>query len=283
MSYYSSTDFLQLQPTPDIEPVLLVDPDQIKDAISVLLYYKETIDVNVVGWFYWIDHLIFHTLLKNVQKNIAGDVAELGIAYGKSAIAISNYKRKSDNLYLFDISQDFADSANANIQKYGSPDNIHWRVQDSYSMTSDDIKVQNKLRFLHIDGSHEHTPVLKDILNFSQHMADNGVIVLDDFNDAEYIGVQSAVIHFLLENREWVMFATGNNKAYLCKRKFYNFYALSLLDQLEKIKLASGLGLCFMLREVIDFNVVLFNSRHGSQSAQYCRENLNKQIPYTST
>ena len=275
MASHSSNDLLPAQ--------YVSEPDfiQIRDVVMNLSYYKDIVDVNVVGWFYWIDHVIFHELLKNVQKDITGDIAELGTANGKSAIAISNYKRQSDNLYLFDISQEFAESANTNIIHYGTPHNIHWHVQDSYSMTSDDIKV-NKLRFMHIDGAHEHTPVLKDILNFSQHVADNGVMVLDDFNDPEYIGVQSAVIHFLLENQKWVMFANGQNKAYLCKREFYNFYALSLLDQLEKIKSGCGLNFSFNLREVIDCNVVLFNSR-GAQTAQFCRENLNKKLSYTST
>jgi hypothetical protein len=276
MASYSSTDFLE------IRPVIEVEPDPISDALKNLLYYQFTIDHNVVGWFYWIDHLIFHQLLTRTQKHIVGDVAELGIANGKSAIAISNYKRKSDNFYLFDISQEFADSAAANIAVYGTDINLQWRVQDSFTLSSESFSFKNKLRFVHIDGAHEHVPVLKDIMNFSEHVADDGVIVLDDYNDPEYPGVHSAAIQFLLENTHWVIFVIGQNKAYLCKREFYNFYALSILDNLEMIGIGCDLGFSFNLREVLDFNVIIVNSR-GSQTAQFVRENLNKQISYTST
>ncbi len=63
--------------------------------------YKEVIDKEVEGWFYPKDIIITYGILKELQKP-KGDVCEIGVAYGKSAIAISQFIG-NNNFYLYDI------------------------------------------------------------------------------------------------------------------------------------------------------------------------------------
>ena len=66
-----------------------------------LSHFKQVIDKEVEGWFYPKDIIITYGILKELQRP-KGDVCEIGVAYGKSAIMISQFKDES-NFYLYDI------------------------------------------------------------------------------------------------------------------------------------------------------------------------------------
>ena len=130
-------------------------------------------------------------------------------------------------------------------------------------MCSSDLK---PLKLLHIDGCHEHSAVLSDLMLFSNYMDDRGIIVLDDFQDQEYPGVNSAAFEFSLSNanyKNWRVIAIADNKAYLCQKKYQEFYQKKLVDYIEKAKqqynvpFAMHLG----LRELLDINVLMCDSR----------------------
>ena len=66
-----------------------------------LYNFKTVVDKEVEGWFYPKDIIITYGILKELQKP-KGDVCEIGVAYGKSAIAISQFIG-NNNFYLYDI------------------------------------------------------------------------------------------------------------------------------------------------------------------------------------
>ena len=180
-----------------------------------LYNFKNVVDKEVEGWFYPKDIIIIYGILNELQKPI-GDICEIGVAYGKSAIMISQFKG-DNNFYLYDIFPEEARViAEKNISKFGNGNNLIWRLEDTTELSSDDVFFQNSLRFLHIDGCHEHSAVLSDLMLFSNKMKDDGIIVLDDFQDQEYPGVNSAAFQFSLMNsnyKNWRVFAIGDNKA----------------------------------------------------------------------
>ena len=100
--------------------------------------YKEVIDKEVEGWFYPKDIIITYGILKELQKP-KGDVCEIGVAYGKSAIAISQFIG-NNNFYLYDIfSESDKEKATSNITKFGNPNNLIWRLEDTTELKFDDI------------------------------------------------------------------------------------------------------------------------------------------------
>jgi len=227
-----------------------------------LIHFQEAVDKSVVGWFYFYDNIIIHELMKTVQKEIEGDVCEIGVAYGKSAIALSNYKRDADKLHLYEIfPEDTRAIAENNIKKYGTFGNVEWRIQDTTKLKFEDVIFDKPLRILHIDGCHEHIAVFRDMKLFSQKMAPDGVMILDDFNDAEYPGVNSGCMEFLCSGTEWRIFAVGQNKAYLCRKDYYEFYVKSLVTTLSDNGTKLNIKFNFCLRQMFDVNALLCCSR----------------------
>lgn len=231
-----------------------------------LYNFKNVVDKEVEGWFYPKDIIIVYGILNEIQQ-ITGDICEIGVAYGKSAIMISQFKGNS-KFYLYDIfSEKDRIIAENNIKKFGNASNLEWRLEDTTKIKLDELKFDTELRFLHIDGCHEHSAVLNDLLLFSSKMSDKGIIAVDDFQDQEYPGVNSAVFQFCLsdENKEkWIVFAIGDNKAYMCKQKHQEIYQTRLVDYVVKsqnnynvpFKMIMG------LREILYNNAILCDSRN---------------------
>lgn len=230
--------------------------------VDNLLYFQQTVEDKVRGWFFVYDHALFHMIMRDLQQDVQGDVCEIGVAFGRSAIAVSNYRRQGDTMYLFDhFKEEERQEAENNITKYGTYTDVDWRLGDTTVLTPDTLDIK-PIRFLHIDGSHEHGAVYKDLCNFSTKMADGGVIVMDDYNDQEYPGVNSGTLQFLFENPDWVLFVIGQNKGYLCQRKHYDKYVNGVLIQMESYN-KFGLQFAPRLRGVNDLNVLLCCSREG--------------------
>jgi cephalosporin hydroxylase len=248
--------------------------------IQNLTYFQNVVEKNVRGWLFPFDHGIIQMILNNLQQDVTGDICEIGVAYGRSAIALSNYRREGDSLYLYDLCIDVPkEESSANINRYGTGRDIIWRVGDTMDLTEKDIEFNYPLRLLHVDGSHEHDAVLKDLTNFSPKVHKEGVIVMDDYNDPEYPGVTSAILQFVFENPEWVIFAIGQNKAYLCQRDSADKYTHGLVVFME---LYEKMGLKYgpRLRGLNGRNVLLCCSREP-YDIQKVKANINVPVSLT--
>lgn len=232
-----------------------------------LSHYKNVIDKEVEGWFYPKDIIITYGLLTEIQSDtFGGSVCEIGVAYGKSAIAISQFRGRS-KFYLYDIFDDSAKQiAEKNIAKFGNANDLIWRLQDTTQLKPETVEFETPIRFLHIDGCHEHSAVLSDLMLFSNFMTDDGIIVLDDFQDQEFPGVNSAAFEFSLSKsnwKNWRVFAIGDNKAYMCQKKYVEHYQKSLVDYIVRAKERYSVPFTMNmgLRELLDINVLMCDSR----------------------
>ena len=234
-----------------------------------LTVFKNIIDKEVEGWFYPIDIIMFYAILKNIQptKKVEGDICEIGVAYGKSAICLSQFKNDNDKFYLYDIFEDnIKQKAQENISKFGSDLNLEFRIENTMDLNVDSISFDRPLRLLHIDGCHEHSAVLNDLTVFSEKMHRFGVIVLDDYNDYEYPGVNSAAAEYTLSkyNRNnWRIFAIGDNKAYLCRKEILLQYQSAMIDSFIQFSPTVPFPLPMGVREMHDVNVLMCDSRNG--------------------
>lgn len=247
-----------------------------------LTWYRDVVDKEVEGWFYPIDIIVMYGILKEIQKHVPGDVCEIGVAYGKSAIAISNFKERIDNFYLYDIfPNEVYEKCLSNIKKFGTNEHLIWRIQDTTELQHGTKIFDRPLRFLHIDGCHEHSAVLGDLQFFSQYMTEGGVIVLDDFNDYEYPGVNSAAIEFSLakyNEKNWRVFAIGDNKAYMCQKKNVFTYQslLSMFMKNAEKNLNVPFPLPLGLREMMDINVLMCDSREDWELSKIIKKIYDK-------
>jgi hypothetical protein len=250
--------------------------------LEYLTYFKETVDKNVEGWFYPIDIVMMYGVLNHLQKDKQGCLCEIGVAHGKSAIMISMF-RNGEKFYLYDIfSEEARVKAEQNIYNYGNARDLIWKLQDTTNLKYDDLDYED-IKLLHIDGCHEHPAVLSDLILFSNKMADGGIIVVDDYNDYEYPGVNAGTVEFMLSKsnyKNWRVFAVGDNKAYLCERKYHKQYQLQLVDYIEHAKSNYNvpLKIRYGIRQVCDVNVLLCDSRMDWSKETVIENLFNKPI-----
>lgn len=240
------------------------------DFKEYLSFYRDIVDKEVAGYFYPIDIVMMYAILQYLQKNIYGDICEIGIAEGKSAISLSNFKNNNDNLYLYDIfSEKNVLNVKNNLKKFGKYDSIVLRLQDSTKLRVEDLQFNQPLKLLHIDGCHEHEAVLSDLTVFGQHVHDDGIIMVDDYNDYEYPGVNAATIEFSLSKynfKNWRVFAIGDNKAYLClksRQKQYQEMMINFMCNIFNTHPNKPFHIKMGLRQLMDINVLLCDSREN--------------------
>jgi hypothetical protein len=73
-------------------------------------------------------------------------------------------------------------------------------------------------RLLSVDAGHSQEAVLRDLNLAGCLIADGGVVIVDDFGfhvDSDWMGVNTAVYHFVLEQTRLVPFLYADNKLYL--------------------------------------------------------------------
>lgn len=231
-------------------------PQEIQEILG---YYREQVNESVQGWFYEPDICLMSQILKwQMELGIEGNICEIGVYHGKSAILLSMIRQSSEKLFLLDIfPEDMEKTAKENIETYGSEENLVWMRMSTLDIGSDDVKHMQPLRLLHIDGSHAHRSVLHELQVFTPFLhQENPVIVVDDFNDPEFPGVSSALFQFLLSDvgNHLAIFAVGQNKAYLCKR--------GLMSAYQKMVLSFGVNWAPKLSNVLQDRVLLLLSRY---------------------
>ena len=156
---------------------------------------------------------------------------------GKSLSFLCLMASPSEKVYGVDIYDggDYADTLNVILNVTGNENSAVLIQENSLHITLDDLakQVKGPLRFLHIDGGHLFNDVLSDLEKFSQLMSPLGVIALDDYYDRAYPGICAAVHSFLIRDNfvNFVPFAIGQNKIYLCNPSVANHYQLQLLTK----------------------------------------------------
>ncbi len=164
---------------------------------------------DVPGWFRSVDQLVFEWILEaQSAAGIRGDLAELGVYEGKSAIHMAKFLRDGESLTVCDLFEDVKVAA-------GVPDII--RV--AYSSLSQDTFERNYLafhrelpvivrgrsdtiedhveagscRFVHIDASHLYDDVRRDIGAVRRLLGPGGVVAFDDYRTEHTLGTAAAV------------------------------------------------------------------------------------------
>lgn len=193
--------------------------------------YKNQVEPEVKGWFY--DHdLIMFWLLDFIQKEAGwrGDLCELGVYEGRSAIGLGALARPGESLFCFDLFHEVSQAVvESNIRRF-CPD-LDGRLgciqRDLPSMRAAPPEVApGSLRFLHIDAVHDHPGVLNDLRNFAPLLTPEAVIVLDDCFDPDWPGVATAMTEFCLSEmgRHIRPFSASRSKMYLCARPLVEVY-----------------------------------------------------------
>lgn len=188
------------------------------------------------GWFYPFD-MVTIAQLDHIQSamGLNGFLCEVGVYKGKSLVLLSHLAKQGERLFGFDLFPDnLLEETTSALSNYGSQVEHELIVSDTSSLTTEFLrsKFTDGLRILHIDAGHEYHEVLHQMMMFAQYVKEGGIIIMDDYQDREFPGIEAAVLAFseIDRPRRFVPFYSGANKIYLCEFSFASKYQEWLLN-----------------------------------------------------
>ena len=197
------------------------------------LYYSDRID----GWMYQTTALAMMELLwVQEEAGLAGNIAEIGVHHGCSALALVAAARPNETVIAIDL----FDRQELNVDDSGAgsltafQDHLRYLFPEAQVRTvaksSTEIRGAEKehglaaLRFFSIDGGHTRALTLNDLDIADASIAPHGIAVLDDVFNANWPGVASGLFAFLGRGADLAPFAIFPNKVFLCRSAFRDFY-----------------------------------------------------------
>lgn len=218
-------------------------------------------DNDLEGWFLPGDMVSF-VIIDAIHSDykVQGSICEVGVFKGKSLSFLSHLIKENEKLLGYDLfMDDHYDCTELALKNHGN--NIHYELikVNTIDLKYDDIKHKlqdNTLRILHIDAGHEYHEVMQSLILFAPFVDDQGVIIMDDFQDREFHGVAAAVLDFceIDRPRRFVPFFSGQNKIYLSIRTMASFYQKKLIEN-------KSINVSCRLSVVRDFSILKGFSR----------------------
>ncbi|WP_328671059.1 class I SAM-dependent methyltransferase [Streptomyces sp. NBC_00328] len=209
---------------------------------------------DVPGWFPVLDQMLFTWFLERQKAaGIRGDLLEVGVYMGKSAILLGHHRQPGEGYTVCDLFEgDAPDGANraestksysaltqrAFEENYLSFHDELPRVLPGPSSRVPDEVEPRSCRFVHIDASHLYEHVYGDIGAAHDLLRPDGVVVLDDFRSEHTPGVSIATWEAVL-NR-------GLRPICLSTQKLYGTWGDSSAVQEELLSMARGREDCHL-------------------------------------
>lgn len=188
---------------------------------------------NVAGWLG--DGAISITLAMNFWQRahrLGGDVAEIGVHHGRFFIVLKNTCAADELAFAIDVFGDQhlnpdgsgrGDRAifEANLAQHSDNKGVVTLQKDSLSLRAADLSHGGGLpniRLFSVDGSHTSEHTLNDLRIASESLAPGGVVILDDYLNPAWPGVQEGFHKFMFENRSrFAVLGYGDNKMIICR------------------------------------------------------------------
>ena len=171
----------------------------------------------VPGWFAALDQLLFGWHLEwQSSLGVSGDLVELGVYKGKSAILIGAHLQPGETFIVCDLFGRPASAADIGAgasQFYqdrlcrqdfeanylGFLETLPQIVEGPSSTILQHVQ-PGTARFVHIDAAHRYSNVRQDISSARTMLCPGGIVVLDDFRTAHTPGVAAAVWGAVLQD-----------------------------------------------------------------------------------
>ncbi|WP_298982895.1 class I SAM-dependent methyltransferase [uncultured Roseibium sp.] len=167
--------------------------------------------------------LMAYILNRMLENNIRGDVLELGVMEGKSAVLFAMALKPKETLHLVDMRlsttrdqllQYIAETTDNEI----GIDRLKLDARFSHELREDLSTLRGKYRLIHIDAGHGHTDVYRDLALADELLDREGVVIADDFFALGRPDVTEAVYEYVFANpASFRIFLVGFNKALLCR------------------------------------------------------------------
>jgi hypothetical protein len=189
---------------------------------EVTRYLDETHSVE--GWFFPIDAYLFG-FIDDLQRRegIRGNLFEIGVHHGKTAMFLARCVRDSELLGACDVfeqqelNRDRSGEGSREIFLRNMANHpVRLFAKESARLTPEDTTME--CRFVHIDGGHRPEDVVNDLLVAERALLPEGVIALDDAFNPNWPGVSEGFYRFVSTHPDtFVPLLIGGNKVLLTR------------------------------------------------------------------
>jgi hypothetical protein len=175
-----------------------------------------------------MDVAAFRLLLDETAVHLSGgDLAEMGVYQGRSAVLLGSYLQSGEVLTVIDLfGVEPGDAANCRENREQYAELTRKQFEDAYraihgvlpvvvqdfSSAITDRASHGTHRFVHIDASHLYEHVVGDIAAARTLLKTDGVVVLDDYQSGHTPGVAAAA---------WQAVSAGLHPFLLTQAKMY--------------------------------------------------------------
>lgn len=171
------------------------------------------------------------------ENNIEGSIAEIGVHHGLFFIMLNSMSRSGFKSWAIDVFEN--QELNIDNSGKGSEEKFleNLRKYDRYrggnvnilrcdSTTTDLSKlIDTPIRILSIDGGHTCEHTIADLKSSQKIIHPEGVVIVDDIVNHQWLGVIEGCIIFLQSRPTLVPFAISRKKLFMCNLTYLNNYS----------------------------------------------------------
>ena len=164
----------------------------------------------IEGWFSFDAALVFMAYNNALRESgVTGDVLEIGVYHGLSAIAVASLRGEGGRFHVVDLFEDQQERNvsqagighrglfEANLRRfYPNLDFVRVLPHASSDVTLNDF-APGTFSFCHIDGGHSREETFNDLSLCTGLLKPGGLVAVDDYFNASFPGVAEGCIQFL--------------------------------------------------------------------------------------
>ncbi|WP_205934924.1 class I SAM-dependent methyltransferase [Rhizobium leguminosarum] len=178
--------------------------------------------------------------LQTTNPEISGNVVEFGTYKGRSAAIIAPRVRPSEKFVLVDV----ADYLEVEKIRAISPamEFVLCRSEEFRSHYPEYRQLRKNCRFIHVDSSHAYRTTFQEMKLCNELLSAGGIAVFDDYTNLNYSQVLPAIYKYIYTaNPDLAVFMVTDIKAYLCRKKYLNYYLSFVLQGAIPSMVARGI------------------------------------------
>ncbi|WP_245490072.1 class I SAM-dependent methyltransferase [Rhizobium ruizarguesonis] len=167
--------------------------------------------------------------LQASNPKISGNVVEFGTYKGRSAAIIAPQVRRSEKFVLVDVA-DYLEVERIRAI-HADVEFVRCRSEEFPSRYPDYKQLRKNCRFIHVDSSHAYRTTFQEMKICDALLSPGGVAVFDDYTNLNYSQVLPAIYKYIYTtNPDLAVFMVTDVKAYLCRKKYLNYYLSFVLQ-----------------------------------------------------